>query len=73
DYVSGPEHPPSPDYVLGPEQASLSSDYVPEPEYPEYLAPSDVEAPMEDQPLLDDALPVALSSGYVADFDLKED
>ncbi|GKF30760.1 hypothetical protein Tco_0100558 [Tanacetum coccineum] len=26
-----------------PEQAPLSLDYVPEPEYPEYLVPSDVE------------------------------
>ncbi|GKD26504.1 hypothetical protein Tco_1232718, partial [Tanacetum coccineum] len=36
DYVSGLEHPPSPDYVPGPEepeQAPLSLDYVPEPEY----------------------------------------
>ncbi|GJT51895.1 hypothetical protein Tco_0978052 [Tanacetum coccineum] len=37
DYVPGLEHPPSLDYVPGlekPEHASLSSDYVPEPEYP---------------------------------------
>nr|GEX18775.1 hypothetical protein [Tanacetum cinerariifolium] len=36
DYVSSPEHSPSPDYMLGPEepeQALLSSNYVPEPEY----------------------------------------
>ncbi|GJZ17735.1 hypothetical protein Tco_0553858 [Tanacetum coccineum] len=68
DYVPGPEHPPSPDYVPGPkepEQAPHSLEYVPEPEYPEYLAPSDDEAPMEDQPLLADASPTALSPGYV--------
>ncbi|GKE35474.1 hypothetical protein Tco_1454796 [Tanacetum coccineum] len=47
--------------------------YVPEPEYPEYLAPSDDEAPMEDQPLPDDASPVALSPGYVPDSDPEED
>ncbi|GKC25505.1 hypothetical protein Tco_1027655 [Tanacetum coccineum] len=67
DYVSGPEHPPSPDYVPGPEepeQAPLSPDYVPEPEYPEYLVPSNVEAPIEDQPLPDDASLTTLSPGY---------
>ncbi|GJZ56620.1 hypothetical protein Tco_0611813 [Tanacetum coccineum] len=88
DNVPGPEHPPSPDYMPGhehlpssdyvsspeePEQAPLSPDYVPEPEYPEYLAPSDAEAPIEDQPLLDDASPTALSPGYVADSDPEED
>ncbi|GJT15476.1 hypothetical protein Tco_0874182 [Tanacetum coccineum] len=46
---------------------------VPEPEYPEYLAPSDAEAPLEDQPLPADALPIALSPGYVADSDPDED
>nr|GEU30549.1 hypothetical protein [Tanacetum cinerariifolium] len=51
DYVPGPEHPPSPDYVL-------------EAEYLEHLVPSDVEAPMEDQPLPDDASPAGLSPGY---------
>ncbi|GKB04478.1 reverse transcriptase domain-containing protein [Tanacetum coccineum] len=63
DYVPGPEHPPSPVEVL----------YVPEPEYPEYLVPSDDEAPMEDQPLSADASPVALSPSYVADSDPEED
>nr|GEW98005.1 retrotransposon protein, putative, unclassified [Tanacetum cinerariifolium] len=60
DYVSGPEHPPSPDYV-------------PEPKYQEYLVPSNTEAPMEDQPLPDDASPPTLSLGYIADFNPKED
>ncbi|GJW90271.1 hypothetical protein Tco_0167824, partial [Tanacetum coccineum] len=67
---------PSPDYVPGPEepeQAPLSPDYVPEPEYPEYLVPSDAEAPIEDQPLPDDASLTTLSPGYVVDFDMKED
>ncbi|GKA29053.1 hypothetical protein Tco_0715298, partial [Tanacetum coccineum] len=63
NYVPGPEHPPSPFEVP----------YVPEPEYPEYLVPSDDEAPIEDQPLHADASPVALSPGYVADSDLEED
>ncbi|GKC06166.1 hypothetical protein Tco_0997776, partial [Tanacetum coccineum] len=53
DYVPGPEHPPSPDYVPGLEHppSPINVPYVPEPEYPEYLAPSDAEAPLEDQPL----------------------
>ncbi|GKF65804.1 hypothetical protein Tco_0192321, partial [Tanacetum coccineum] len=69
DYVLGPEHPPSPDYVSGPEHLPSPVDvpYVPEPEYPEYLAPSDAEAPLEDQPLPADASPTTLSPGYVAD------
>ncbi|GKE58939.1 hypothetical protein Tco_1498124 [Tanacetum coccineum] len=36
------KHPPSPDYVPGPEHPP-SPDYVPEPEYLEYLVPSDDE------------------------------
>ncbi|GJW08376.1 hypothetical protein Tco_1570799 [Tanacetum coccineum] len=43
--------------------------YIPDPEYPEYLVPSDAEAPLEDQPLPTDALPTALSLGYMVDFD----
>ncbi|GJW11039.1 hypothetical protein Tco_1576866 [Tanacetum coccineum] len=75
DYVPGPEHPPSPDYVLGPEHPPLHAEvpYVPEPKYPEYLVPSDDEAPWEDQPLPTDASPIALSPGYVADSDSEED
>nr|GEZ35107.1 hypothetical protein [Tanacetum cinerariifolium] len=50
DYVPGPKHPPSPDYVPGPEHppSPIEVPYVPEPEYTEYLAPSDDEAPLED-------------------------
>ncbi|GKD32031.1 hypothetical protein Tco_1242809, partial [Tanacetum coccineum] len=55
------------------EQASLSPDYVPGPEYPEYLAPSDDDIPVEDQPLPTDASPTTLSPGYVADSDPEED
>ncbi|GJZ84967.1 hypothetical protein Tco_0650306, partial [Tanacetum coccineum] len=53
DYVPGPEHPPSPDYVPGPEHppSPIEIPYIPEPEYPEFLVPSEDEAPMEDQPL----------------------
>ncbi|GJZ90095.1 hypothetical protein Tco_0662022 [Tanacetum coccineum] len=66
--------PQSPEAVsLSPEQASLSPDYVPGPEYPEYLAPSDDDIPVEDQPLPTDASPTTLSPGYVADSDPEED
>ncbi|GKA00740.1 hypothetical protein Tco_0673405 [Tanacetum coccineum] len=58
-----PEHPPSP----------VEVPYVHEPEYPEYLVLADAEAPLEDQPLPTDALPTALSLGYVADSDPEED
>nr|GFB26512.1 hypothetical protein [Tanacetum cinerariifolium] len=48
--------------------------YVPGPEYPEYLVPSDDEVPIEDHPLPADVSPTTLSPGYVADFDpSKED
>nr|GEX25319.1 hypothetical protein [Tanacetum cinerariifolium] len=75
DYVSGPEHPLSPDYVPGPEHppSPVKIPYVPEPEYPEYLVPSDVEAPLDDQPLPANASPTAASPGYMADSDLDED
>nr|GEV66422.1 putative reverse transcriptase domain, ribonuclease H-like domain, aspartic peptidase domain protein [Tanacetum cinerariifolium] len=71
----GPEHPPSPDYVLGPEHPTLPVEvpYVPEPEHPEYLVPYEDEAPIDDQPLPTDASPTALSPGYVADSDPDED
>nr|GEX37860.1 hypothetical protein [Tanacetum cinerariifolium] len=75
DYVPGPEYQPSPDYVPGPEHPPLPIEkpYIPEPEYPEYLAPSDDEAPLEDQPLPADASPIAASPDYVADSDPEED
>ncbi|GKB71015.1 hypothetical protein Tco_0932427 [Tanacetum coccineum] len=66
----------SPDYVPGleePEQAPLSPDYVPGPEYPEYLAPSDEEVLVEDQPYATVDSPIALSPGYVAKSDPEED
>ncbi|GJT62628.1 hypothetical protein Tco_1006161 [Tanacetum coccineum] len=71
----GPEHPSSPDYVPGPEHppSPVEVPYVPEPEYPEYLVPNDVEAPLEDQSLPINASPTTLSPGYVADSDPDED
>nr|GFD56099.1 hypothetical protein [Tanacetum cinerariifolium] len=53
--------------------APLSLDFVPEPEYLEYLVPSNAEETIKDQPLSDDALPTALSPGYVANSNSKED
>nr|GEX38541.1 hypothetical protein [Tanacetum cinerariifolium] len=74
-YVPGPEHPPSPDYVPSLEHppSPIEIPYVPELEYPEYLAPYDDEAPLEDQPLPADASPIAASPGYMADSNLEED
>ncbi|GKD31112.1 hypothetical protein Tco_1241890 [Tanacetum coccineum] len=71
----GPEHPPSPNYVPGPEHppSPVEVPYVPKPEYPEYLVPSDAEASLEDQPLPIDASPTALSPCYVADSDPDKD
>nr|GEU59736.1 reverse transcriptase domain-containing protein [Tanacetum cinerariifolium] len=75
EYVPGPELPPSPNYVPGPEHlpSPVYVPYVPEPEYPEYLVPSDAKASIEDQPLPVDASPTSLSSSYIVDFDSKED
>nr|GEV42501.1 reverse transcriptase domain-containing protein [Tanacetum cinerariifolium] len=74
-YVPGPENPSSPDYVPGPEHppSPVEIPYVPKPGYPEYLAPFEDEAPIEDHPLPADASPTVVSSGYVADFEWDED
>ncbi|GKG57444.1 hypothetical protein Tco_0584870, partial [Tanacetum coccineum] len=53
-------------------QALLPPDFVPKPEYPEFLVSSDAEASMEEHPYVVDASPTALSSGYVTDFDPEE-
>nr|GEU44097.1 putative reverse transcriptase domain-containing protein [Tanacetum cinerariifolium] len=75
DYVPGREHPPSLNYMPGPKHppSPVEIPYVPKPEYPKYLVPSNDEAPLEDQPLPADASPTAISPGYVADSDLDED
>nr|GEW29230.1 putative reverse transcriptase domain-containing protein [Tanacetum cinerariifolium] len=70
DYVPGPDHLPSPDYV--PEHP-LSPVYVPEHEYPDYLVPLEDDEPIEDQPLSTDASSTALSPGYVANSNPEED
>nr|GEU68549.1 hypothetical protein [Tanacetum cinerariifolium] len=55
------------------EQAPPSPDYVPDPEYSEYVAPSDDKIPIENRPLPADASPIALSPGYVDDSDPLEE
>ncbi|GJZ27516.1 putative reverse transcriptase domain-containing protein [Tanacetum coccineum] len=47
--------------------------YVPEPENPEYHAPSDDDIQVEDQPYADDASPTAESPRYIADLDSMEE
>nr|GEY03075.1 hypothetical protein [Tanacetum cinerariifolium] len=47
--------------------------YVPKREYPKYLEPPADDIVTEDQPHADDAVPTALSLGYIADLDPKED
>nr|GEV99856.1 reverse transcriptase domain-containing protein [Tanacetum cinerariifolium] len=65
---------PTPEYVPDPmELEDHVPVYVLEPDYPKYLAPSDDDIPVEDQSLLVDATPVALSLSYIADADPKED
>ncbi|GJZ06583.1 hypothetical protein Tco_0540376 [Tanacetum coccineum] len=68
--------PASPNYMPGPkepEQAPLSPDYVPGSEYSEYLAPSDGEIPVEDQPYAVANSPIALSPRATCDSDTEED
>ncbi|GKE78507.1 hypothetical protein Tco_1544627, partial [Tanacetum coccineum] len=74
-YTSALWHaPPSLEYVS---DSMEMEDHVPvyvlKPDYPEYLAPSDDEIPVEDQPLPADTSPIALSPGYIADSDPEED
>ncbi|GJZ92006.1 reverse transcriptase domain-containing protein, partial [Tanacetum coccineum] len=60
DYVSGPEYPPSPDFV-------------PKPVYLEFIPLEDEFLPAEEQPLPADASPTADSPGYVPESDPEED
>ncbi|GKF26174.1 hypothetical protein Tco_0082068, partial [Tanacetum coccineum] len=62
--------PPSPDYVLGPEEpkhAPPSPDYIPGAEH------ADDEIIAEDQPYAEDASPIALSPDYVPESDPEAD
>nr|GFA53521.1 hypothetical protein [Tanacetum cinerariifolium] len=53
--------------------APPSPDYIPGPEYPEYLSPADDVFPAEEQPLLAAVSPTAESPGYIADSELEMD
>ncbi|GKA85900.1 hypothetical protein Tco_0807554 [Tanacetum coccineum] len=70
----GHKVPPPPTYVSDPiELEDHVPVYVPEPMYPQNLAPSNHEIPMKDQPIPEDASPVALSPGYIANYDPEDD
>ncbi|GKF63127.1 hypothetical protein Tco_0186575 [Tanacetum coccineum] len=47
--------------------------YVPEPEHPEYQAPSDDDIQVKDHPYAEDASSTTESPGYIADSDSMED
>nr|GEW32918.1 hypothetical protein [Tanacetum cinerariifolium] len=64
DYVPGPEHPPSPVYVL---------EFVLEHVYLEFMPPEDDVLPDQEQPLPAAVSPTSNSPGYISEFDLKED
>nr|GEU37743.1 hypothetical protein [Tanacetum cinerariifolium] len=60
DYVSGPKHPPLPEFV-------------PELVYLKFMPPKDEVFLAEEQPLPATVSPTAESPGYIADFDPEED
>ncbi|GJW30303.1 hypothetical protein Tco_0047178 [Tanacetum coccineum] len=64
---------PSSDYEEQSDAGPPSPNYVPGPEYPEYLDPSNDEIPVEDQPHAVDASPIALSLSYITDIDLEDE
>ncbi|GJS70967.1 hypothetical protein Tco_0703808 [Tanacetum coccineum] len=67
--------PPSPDYILGPEEPQLPPplDFVPEPMYPEYMPHKDEILQAEEKPLPVVASPTADSPGYVPESDPEEE
>nr|GEU38299.1 hypothetical protein [Tanacetum cinerariifolium] len=75
DYVLGPEHPPSSDYVPGPEQppSPVYVPYVSEPAYPNFVPPEDDVLPVEEQLLPAAVLPTADSPGYITESNPEED
>nr|GEU99265.1 putative reverse transcriptase domain-containing protein [Tanacetum cinerariifolium] len=60
DYVSGPEYPPLPEFVL-------------EPTYPKFMPPEDEVFLAEEQPLPAAVSPTVESPGYIADSNPEED
>ncbi|GKF84746.1 hypothetical protein Tco_0249644, partial [Tanacetum coccineum] len=67
--------PPSPNYILGPEepQSPPPLDFVPKPMYPEYMPQEDEILSAEEQSLPAAASPTADSPGYVHESDLEEE
>ncbi|GKG32822.1 hypothetical protein Tco_0430332, partial [Tanacetum coccineum] len=68
--------PPSPNYVLGPEepeQATPLPDFVPDLVYLEFMPPEDEVLPAEEQPLPVVVLPNADSPDYVPESDPEDD
>ncbi|GKD97451.1 hypothetical protein Tco_1381348 [Tanacetum coccineum] len=73
-YTFGQAHPLSHAYIPDPMELDEHVPvYVPEPEHPEYHAPSDDDIQVEDQPYADDASPTAESPGYITDSDSMEE
>ncbi|GKB10903.1 hypothetical protein Tco_0844826 [Tanacetum coccineum] len=70
--VAAFQAPTSPDYVSGPEYPP-SLDFVPEPVYLEFMPPEDDVFPAEEQPLPIAVSPTANSLGYVSKLDPEED
>nr|GEY56356.1 hypothetical protein [Tanacetum cinerariifolium] len=75
DYVPGPEHPPSLDYVPGPEYppSPVYVPYVLEPAYPEFMPPEDDVFLAEEQTMPAAVSPTANSLGYITESDLEGD
>nr|GEY43705.1 hypothetical protein [Tanacetum cinerariifolium] len=63
---------PSPDYVSGPEYPP-SLEFVPEPVYPEFMPAEDDILPAEEQPLPAAASPTVESLSYIDESDPEED
>nr|GFB87580.1 hypothetical protein [Tanacetum cinerariifolium] len=76
DYVLGPEHPPSPDYVPGhehPPTPAYAPEFVLEPVYLDFMPLEDDVLSAEEQPLPATALPTVDSPGNILESDLEED
>nr|GEU85476.1 hypothetical protein [Tanacetum cinerariifolium] len=74
--VAAFQAPPSPDYVLGPEepeQAPPTPKFISGPVYPEFMSPKEDVLPTEEQPLLAAISPTADSPRYILKSDPKED